>query len=220
MSFFPTLGIIRYIILSGKDLLLVSCCARTDIPTQVVDEFKYINRVFNFLKSIFIYSMKSTDIKTKLDKLNKEITNYWHIIRTENIIDNGMKRHYDMKALLNVIQTNATERIQLKMDQLCINLGFKKRSDFPSESIYPIIFELSEKNEQYVQLGLIKTIDPNIKMKKGKKKMSINEELTRDYISKLMNNLSLEINGLRKKLSDFNEKAELDTSTAFTYLTA
>ena len=27
--------------------------------------------------------MKSTDIKgTKLDKLNKEITNYWHIIRT------------------------------------------------------------------------------------------------------------------------------------------
>ena len=25
--------------------------------------------------------MKSTDIKTKLDKLNKEITNYWHIIR-------------------------------------------------------------------------------------------------------------------------------------------
>ena len=164
--------------------------------------------------------MKSTDIKTKLDKLNKEITNYWHIIRTENIIDNGMKRHYDMKALLNVIQTNATDRIQLKMDQLCINLGFKKRSDFPSESIYPIIFELSEKNEQYVQLGLIKTIDPNIKMKKGKKKMSINEELTRNYISKLMNNLSLEINGLRKKLSDFNEKAELDTSTAFTYLTA
>ena len=71
--------------------------------------------------------MKSTDIKTKLDNLNKEITNYWHIIRTENIIDNGMKRHYDMKALLNVIQTNATERIQLKMDQLCINLGFKKR---------------------------------------------------------------------------------------------
>ena len=50
--------------------------------------------------------------------------------------------------------------------------------------------------------------------------MSINEELTRDYISKLSNNLSLEINGLRKKLSDFNEKAELDTSTAFTYLTA
>ena len=165
--------------------------------------------------------MKSTDIKTKLDKLNKEITNYWHIIRTENIIENGMKRHYDMKALLNVIQTNATERIQLKMDQLCINLGFKKRSDFPSESIYPIIFELSEKNEQYVHLEIIlktATINPTLKTKLGKKKLSKSEELTSDFIKKSMTNLQLEINNLKKKLEDYNSKAELDISKNYLYL--
>ena len=164
--------------------------------------------------------IKSTNIINNREKLDKDIKRMWGIIRTENLIDKGAKRNYDMKALLNNIFSMANERIQTKLDSLCINLGYTTRADFPKDSIYPIIYTLSEKNEQYVQLGLIKTIDPNIKMKKGKKKMSINEELTRDYISKLMNNLSLEINGLRKKLSDFNEKAELDTSTAFTYLTA
>lgn len=163
--------------------------------------------------------MKSTDIKAKLDKINKETTNFWHIIRTENVVENNFKRHYDLKALISLIKNNGNARIRLKLDQMCINLGIKTRAEFPSNSIYPIIFELSEKNEQFVQLGLIKTIDPTFKMKKGKKRINVNEEITRDYIEKLKNELALEINGLRKKLSDFNENAELDLSTEYSYFT-
>lgn len=47
--------------------------------------------------------IKSTEIKAKLEKLNKDITNNWMIIRTENLVENGFKRHYDMKALLDDI---------------------------------------------------------------------------------------------------------------------
>ena len=164
--------------------------------------------------------MRSTDIKQKLEKLNKDMSHYWGIIRSENVVENGFKRHYDMKSLLEIIQSNAIERVRLKMDQLCINLGFKSRSMFPKESIYPIIFELSEKNEQFVQLGLIKTINSTLKMKKGKKRLSVNEELTSDYINKLKNGLQLEINGLKKKLTDFNSAAELDISDAYMYMAA
>ena len=162
--------------------------------------------------------IKSTEIKAKLEKLNKDITNNWMIIRTENLVENGFKRHYDMKALLDAI-----DRIQTKLDQFCINIGFKSRSDFPKDSIYPIIFELSEKNEQFVQLGIIiekSTINPTLKMKKGKKNLKQNEELTRDFLNKLRNNLQLEINGLKKKLADFNDAAELDTTSAYMYLAA
>ena len=57
-------------------------------------------------------------------------------------------------------------------------------------------------------------------MKKGKKNLKQNEELTRDYLNKLRNKLQLEINGLKKKLADFNDMAELDTSKAYMYLAA
>lgn len=167
--------------------------------------------------------IKSTDIKAKLEKLNKDITHNWIILRTENLVDNGFKRHYDMKGLLDEINKKAIDRIQTKLDQLCINLGIKSRKDFPKESIYPIIFELSEKNEQFVQLGILidkSTINPILKMKKGKKNLKKNEELTHDYLTKLKNNLQLEINGLKKKLTDYNENAELDTSSAYMHLAA
>ena len=54
--------------------------------------------------------IKSTEIKAKLEKLNKDITNNWMIIRTENLVENGFKRHYDMKALLDDI--NKKDKIE------------------------------------------------------------------------------------------------------------
>ena len=57
-------------------------------------------------------------------------------------------------------------------------------------------------------------------MKTVKKNLKKNEELTRDYLNKLRNNLQLEINGLKKKLADFNDAAELDTTSAYMYLAA
>ena len=96
-------------------------------------------------------------------------------------------------------------------------------ADFPKESIYPIIYTLSERNELYVHLDKvlkIATINPILKAKLGKKKLYKTEELTADYIKKLMIPLQLEINGLKKKLEDFNSKAELDIDKAYMYLAA
>lgn len=167
--------------------------------------------------------IKSTEIKAKLEKLHKDITWQWNIIRTENKVEKGYTRRYNMKALLDDIQSKANDRIQYKLDQLCINLGFKSRADLPKESIYPTIFKLSEINEQFVQIGILiekATIDPSYKMKKGKKNLKIEEELTRDYLTKIKNGLQLEIIDLKKKLADFNEAAELDLEKAYMFLAA
>lgn len=165
--------------------------------------------------------IKSTNIINNREKLDKDIKRMWGIIRTENLIDKGAKRNYDMKALLNNIFSMANERIQTKLDSLCINLGYTTRADFPKDSIYPIIYTLSEKNEQYVHLEIIlktATINPTLKTKLGKKKLSKSEELTSDFIKKSMTNLQLEINNLKKKLEDYNSKAELDISKNYLYL--
>lgn len=164
--------------------------------------------------------IKSTDIIANREKYDKEIKKMWNIIRTENLIDKNATRNYDMKALLTTITEMSNNRIQAKLDSMAINLGFKSRSDFPKDSIYPIIYTLSEKNEYLVQLGLIPTINPSLKAKLGKKKLYKSEEITADYINKLKNSLQLEINSLKKKLEDFNNKAELDISTAYMYLAA
>lgn len=164
--------------------------------------------------------IKSTDIIANREKYDKDIKKMWNIIRTENIIDKNTTRNYDMKALLNAITEMSNNRIQTKLDSMAINLGLKSRKDFPKESIYPIIYTLSEKNEYLVQLGLIPTINPSLKTKLGKKKLFKTEEITAGFITKLKNKLQLEINSLKKKLEDFNSNAELDISTAYMYLAA
>lgn len=166
---------------------------------------------------------KSTEVKTKLEKLHKDISWQWNIIRSENKVEKGYKRRYDMKSLLEDIFSKAEERIQCKLDQLCINMGFKSRADLPKDCIYPTIFKLSEINEQYVQIGIIidkATIDSSYKMKKGKKNLKEEEELTRDFLNKMKNNLQLQIIDLKKKLADFNDAAELDLDKAYMYLAA
>lgn len=168
-------------------------------------------------------NMKSTDIILNRKKLDNDIKRMWNIIRTENLISKDQKRNYDMKALLASIGMSAEQRIQTKLDSIAINMGYKSRADFPKESIYPTIYKLSEKNEYYVQLEIIlktATINSTLKAKLGKKKLSKTEELTADYIKKLMNSTQLEINGLKKELEDFNSKAELDISKAYMYLAA
>lgn len=164
--------------------------------------------------------IKSTDIIANREKLDKEIKRMWGIIRTENLIEKGAIRNYDMKGMLSSITDSSNKRIQAKLDSMAINLGFKSRSDFPKDSIYPIVYTLSEKNEYLVQLGMIPTINPGLKAKLGKKKLYKTEELTADYINKLKNTLQLEINSLKKKLEDFNSNAELDISSTYMYLAA
>ena len=167
--------------------------------------------------------IKATDIIKNKKQLDIDISKYWNIILKENLLDKGLTRNYDMKSLLHSINEMYNKRVQTKLDSIAINLGYKSRADFPKESIYPIIYTLSERNELYVHLDKvlkIATINPILKAKLGKKKLYKTEELTADYIKKLMIPLQLEINGLKKKLEDFNSKAELDIDKAYMYLAA
>lgn len=158
-------------------------------------------------------SITSKYIIAKRKELSNEITKYWNIIKNENIVPNGAKRNYDLKNLLNIITEKADERIMLKLYLQCINMGYKKFSELPVTNNYLTIFTLSEKTEQLFHLNKIKTIDPKLKLKKGKKNLNTSEELTFDYISKLKNKLQMEINKLTKDIEEFNEKAELDIET-------
>lgn len=159
----------------------------------------------------------STEILESRDKLSKNITNTWGIIKSENVIDKGYTRNYDIKGLLKDIENFSNLRIIDKLDSLCINLGISDRKDFPNKSIYHIIYTLSEKNEMYVQLGLIKTINPKLKLKVGKNKLTKSEELTADYIAKLRDKLQIEINALKKKLKDYNATAQLTTDSSYNF---
>lgn len=168
-------------------------------------------------------TITSTEIKNNLEKLHKDIAWEWNIIRTENKIQKGFVRHYDMKAVLQDIETKANLRIMNKLDQLCVNLGLKSREDMPKNSIYPTIFKLSEINEQFVQLGIIMekcTINPAIKIKKGKKALKEEEALTRDFLTKKRNNLQLQIVDLKKKLTEFNEATSFDISKPYDFMVA
>lgn len=164
--------------------------------------------------------MKSNEIIATRDKLSKEITNYWTIIKSENLVEKTHKRMYDMKSTLKAIEKKAHERITMKLYLQCINMGYKKASDLPATSLFPTIFELSEITEQYVQLGLIPTLDPSLKSKKGKKNLSKSEELTSQYIKNLRDNLMLKIIELKKKITEYNDNAELDITKPLMTLVA
>lgn len=161
------------------------------------------------------------EIINSRDNLSKEITKLWNIVYAENIVKRGYKRNYNMKECIEKIQKMADDRMIDKLDSLCINLGFMSPDQLSSDSIYPTIFKLSELNEQYVKLGKINTINTKYKnTKKGKKDLEYTEELTSDYITRLRNNLVLEIIGLKKKIADFNESHYLDKTKTYMFLAA
>ena len=51
-------------------------------------------------------TIKPNMLIDKRDKLTNEISRYWKIIATENVLKKGLTRNYDLKALL--IQIRAT----------------------------------------------------------------------------------------------------------------
>lgn len=159
-------------------------------------------------------SITSKYIITRRKELSNEITKYWNIIKNENVIPNGAKRNFDLKALILDIQAKADERILLKLYLQCINMGYKKFSELPTTNNYLAIFTLSEKQEQLFHLSKIKTLDPKLKRAKGKKNLNKTEELTSAYINNLKNSLQLEINKLNKEIEDFNNNAELSLEEA------
>lgn len=161
-------------------------------------------------------NIKSKNIITKRNSLNKDITKYWSIIRQENIISKAATKAklgsgFDLKALYNMITQLGEQRIKVKLYLQAINMGYTKFSEFKENTNYETIYTLNEKKEQYVQLGMIKVINPQFKSQKGKA-IKITETFTKQKIDMLKNTLQLEINALEKKIEDFNNDTELEIS--------
>lgn len=153
---------------------------------------------------------KATNLIEKRDKLSAEITKYWNIINVENVVNRNYKRNYDLKALFDTIKSLSEQRVTIKMKSLALNLGFKNFNDLPKDCIQFDIFRLCELQELKVRLSKIKTLNPKLKIAKGKKNLNKVEALTSNWIKARIDELNLEIINVKKRISDFNESAELD----------
>lgn len=157
---------------------------------------------------------KANEIIEERNKLSIEISRYWGTIRIENVVNRNYTRNYDLKALYENIKNLANKRIEAKLEMLCINMGLKSYSDLPEVCNQRDVFRLSELNEIFVQLGQIKTINPKLKAQKGKNNLNKTEALTSNWIAARKNEIELEITNLKNKLTEFNEKAELEVEVA------
>lgn len=170
-----------------------------------------------------------TDLEIKANKLvdernriTNEISRYWKIIATENVVKKGVKRNYDMKQLLIRIKALYDQSVIVKLRIQCANMGMKIR-DLPRDANVINIYKLSAYNGYYVKLDeLIRkhTINPAIKMKKGKKALSVTEELTRSYLEREKSRISIQLNKLRKDITDFNNNTDLTDDTVPLFLVA
>lgn len=98
----------------------------------------------------------TTDIKpntliTKRDSITSEISRYWKIIATENVIKKGVSRNYDLKSLLVRIKALYDQLILIKLRIQCANMGMKLK-DLPKDANIINIYKLSALNEYYVKL--------------------------------------------------------------------
>lgn len=167
-------------------------------------------------------NIKPNILITKRDKLTDEISRYWRIIKTENVIKKGFKRNYDLKTLLVTIRAMYDELLIVKLRIQCANMGMKFK-DLPKDANIINIYKLSSLNEYYVKLGeLIEkhTINPVLKAKKGKRALTITEELTRSYLRGKQNECTLNLNELRKAIADFNDNTDLSDDSALLFLIA
>lgn len=153
---------------------------------------------------------KATKIIATRDRLSSDITKYWNIIYVENVVNRNYKRNYDLKAIYSQILSMAEQRVMAKMKALCLNMGFKKFSDLPVDCIQISIFRLSELQEIKVKLGKIRTLNPKMKVAKGKKNLNKTEVLTSDWVKARTKEIDLQIIELKKKIEEFNEATELE----------
>lgn len=167
-------------------------------------------------------NIKPNILITKRDKLTDEISRYWRIIKTENVIKKGFKRNYDLKALLVRIRAMYDELLIVKLRIQCANMGMKFK-DLPKDANIINIYKLSSLNEYYVKLGEMiekHTINPVLKAKKGKRALTITEELTCSYLRGKQNECTLNLNELRKAIADFNDNTDLSDDSAPLFLIA
>ena len=165
--------------------------------------------------------MNSKDIIIARKKLDKTITDYWHIIKTENVMSNkaikaGQGSGYDLKELYNKITQIAETRIKLKLMLNAINNGVSSFNyEEEKKKHYYTIFAACEEKEKVAHWKDIikKTIDPKEKARKGLKGTGRREIFSSAKITQLINDIQLNINKLDANIESYNDKTNIEFST-------
>ena len=166
--------------------------------------------------------IKGNTLIDKRNKITNDISRYWSIIATENVVKKGTIRNYDLKALLNQIRALYEQLIVVKLRIQCANMGIKIK-DLPKDANIINIYKLSAYNEYLVKIDEMlrkHTINPIIKVKKGKKALSVTEELTYSYLKNIKDKTAIECNQLRKDIAKFNDSNDLSDDTIPLFLVA
>lgn len=166
--------------------------------------------------------IKGNTLIDKRNKITNDISRYWSIIATENVVKKGTIRNYDLKALLNQIKALYEQLIIIKLRIQCANMGIKIK-DLPKDANIINIYKLSAYNEYFVKIDEMlrkHTINPIIKVKKGKKALSVTEELTYSYLKNIKDKTAIECNQLRKDIAKFNDSNDLSDDTIPLFLVA
>lgn len=174
------------------------------------------------MKSTISTELKPNALILERTKIENEIRRYWNIIKDENVIKKNQKRTYDMKQLLIRIKALSDQLVIVKLRIQCVNLGLKLK-DLPKDANIINIYKLDVLDKYYVKLTEIlkyHTINPIVKAKKGKKNLSVTEELTNKFVSNKLSECKLELNELRKKITNFNDNTDIADDSVPIFLVA
>lgn len=155
----------------------------------------------------------STEIIANRDLTTDEINKTWNIISVYNVIDKGYVCNYDIKLCYEKIKKLNQDRTNFKIYSMATNLGYTNFDDFPTASLYSYIFELYEVTNMIAKLTTIKTINPVLKIKKGKASLKKSETLTSAFIKKEIDKLSKRQLELKFLLNSENDKRTFTVTT-------
>ena len=91
-------------------------------------------------------TIKPNMLIDKRDKLTNEISRYWKIIATENVLKKGLTRNYDLKSLLIHIRATYDELVIVKLRIQCANMGIKLK-DLSSDANITGLIEYIDLNQ-------------------------------------------------------------------------
>lgn len=161
----------------------------------------------------------STDIIATRDKICKLKTQYWRIIKSENVMSKnakkaGMGSGFDLAALHNKILQMSDTLIKIKLMLNALNNGITKFNyDDAKKTHYYNIYLACEKKEQLAHWEEIlkkSTINPATKAKAGAKGTGKTETFTSAKITSIKKNLQLEINNIDAKIAKFNDETTIE----------
>lgn len=167
-------------------------------------------------------NLTSKDLITKRDDMCKMKTNYWRIIRSENVMSKNAKKAgvgsgFDLAALHNKILQLSENIIKVKLMLIAINHakkgdGITFNYEDAKKTHYYTIYAASEKKEQLAHWEEIlkkATINPVAKKKAGPKGTGKVETFSVEKITAMKNKLQLDINKLNADISKFNDETTI-----------